>query len=111
MVYSLGVSTNVSPDGHQLKICVQGRFDFAMHKAFRHAYEGAPGTVRTYVVDMQDTEYLDSSALGMLLILRDYAGGERSDVMITNCNENIKEIFELANFHQCFRFDTQRRPH
>ncbi|MDX1589306.1 MAG: STAS domain-containing protein, partial [Oleiphilaceae bacterium] len=55
-----------------------------------------------YVVDMNTTTYLDSSALGMLLLLRDYAGGDRADVRIENCNGDVRRILTISNFEQLF---------
>lgn len=88
-------------DGNQLTIKVEGRFDFSSHQAFRKAYEVATQPA-SYAIDMKATSYLDSSALGMLLLLRDYAGGEGSNICIINCNEDVKKILAISNFDQLF---------
>ena len=72
----MAISTQLSADGQELTIAIQGRFDFGAHQAFRDAYERVDGTPKRYQVDLQGTTYLDSSALGMLLLLRDHAGGD-----------------------------------
>jgi anti-anti-sigma factor len=54
------------------------------------------------VVDLKDATYLDSSALGMLLLLRDHAGGDSSQVKIVNCNADVKKILSISNFEQLF---------
>ncbi|MEC9085422.1 MAG: STAS domain-containing protein, partial [Pseudomonadota bacterium] len=64
------IETRRSDDGKTLTICVEGRFDFSTHQSFRDAYEHSEPTVSHYVIDLSDTTYLDSSALGMLLLLR-----------------------------------------
>jgi anti-anti-sigma regulatory factor len=43
---------------------------------------------------------MDSSALGMLLLLRDYAGGDNAKVVLQNCGPEIKNIFEISNFEK-----------
>jgi anti-anti-sigma factor len=53
-------------------------------------------------VDLKDATYLDSSALGMLLLLRDHAGGDSSQVKIVNCNADVKKILTISNFEQLF---------
>ena len=68
------VTSERSPDGRQVTLLVEGRFDFASHQAFRAAYQNHPADL-DYVVDLRGTHYLDSSALGMLLLLRDQAFG------------------------------------
>jgi anti-anti-sigma regulatory factor len=49
--------------------------------------------------------YLDSSALGMLLLLRDHAGGDSANVQITKCNQDVKKILTISNFEQLFKID------
>jgi anti-anti-sigma factor len=53
-------------------------------------------------VDLRDATYLDSSALGMLLLLRDHAGGDGSNIHIINCNPDVKKILAISNFEQLF---------
>ena len=67
----MAITANSSADGQELTIYVEGRFDFGAHQEFRDAYERIDSSPRRYVVDLKNTTYLDSSALGMLLLLRD----------------------------------------
>ncbi|WP_028294680.1 STAS domain-containing protein [Oceanobacter kriegii] len=99
----MSVESMVSGDGQELTIQVSGRFDFSAHQAFRDAYETpASSGVRKFVVDLSGTSYLDSSALGMLLLLRDHAGGDTAEVSIVNCNQDVKKILAISNFEQLF---------
>lgn len=88
--------------GGELTIKIQGRFDFSAHQEFRDAYEKAKEDPLAYIVDMKETTYLDSSALGMLLLLRDHAGGDSSNIEIVNCNPDVKKILTISNFEQLF---------
>ncbi|MCK0107134.1 STAS domain-containing protein [Marinobacter sp. S0848L] len=98
----MSVSTRRSDDGQVLMIQVHGRFDFSTHQAFRDAYEHSDAPVKEYVVDLTHTTYLDSSALGMLLLLRDHAGGDVASVVIENCNADVRRILSISNFEQLF---------
>jgi len=98
----LSVSSNLATDGNSLVIQVQGRFDFSEHEAFRQCYESEEPKPQKYVVDLRQTSYLDSSALGMLLLLRDFAGGDEASVEIINCSQDVKKIFSISNFDQLF---------
>lgn len=80
---------------------IDGKFDFSMHRTFRELYEDAPSGIAHYVIDLARTDYMDSSALGMLL-LREHVQGERSRVRIVNCNPEIRKILEIANFDKLF---------
>lgn len=96
------ILATASPDGRELTIKVKGRFDFSVHQDFCHAYEHDHRPVVTYVVDLREVSYLDSSALGMLLLLRDHAGGDTADVQIANCNADVRKILAISNFDQLF---------
>jgi anti-anti-sigma factor len=86
-----------------LTIAIDGRFDATSLDDFRKCYEDhTSSSVGSYIVDLADTVYLDSSALGMLLVLRDFAGGDQASVVIQNCSEEIKKIFAISNFSQLF---------
>jgi len=98
----MAIWSSESTDGRSLTIKIQGRFDFSAHQEFRDAYEKVNDDPKEYVVDMKETTYLDSSALGMLLLLRDHAGGDNSSIEIVNCNPDVKKILTISNFEQLF---------
>lgn len=97
------ITAKRSADGAELTIEVEGRFDFSAHQDFRKAYEITDAKPRKFVVDMSRTSYLDSSALGMLLLLRDYAGGDTAQISISHCGPEVKNILKISNFDQLFR--------
>ena len=97
----MAISSDLGDQG-ALTIRVAGRFDFSSHQAFRDSYEQIEGSPETYTVDMREATYLDSSALGMLLLLRDYAGGDRAKVQIVNCSGDVRKILSISNFEQLF---------
>ena len=98
----MSVSSNYDESGQKLTISVEGRFDFSAHKEFRESYEGIDSSPSSYSIDMGSANYIDSSALGMLLLLRDHAGGDHADVEIVNCNPDVKKILTISNFDQLF---------
>lgn len=87
-------------------IRLQGRFDFNAHREFREAIDtvlGSPATV--VVVDFAGVEYLDSSALGMLLMLRDRAKSAAREVTLSGCRGAVKQILDIANFGKLFKIE------
>ena len=54
------------------------------------------------MVDLKEATYLDSSALGMLLLLRDHAGGDESDIRVVNSSTDVKKILAISNFDKLF---------
>jgi anti-anti-sigma factor len=99
------MSISASVSGSELVIQVEGRFDFSAHQEFRDAYEKGTSAVKSYVIDMSRATYLDSSALGMLLLLRDHAGGDKAAVRIAKCNQDVKKILTISNFEQLFTIE------
>lgn len=98
----MGISTTVSDSGDKVTIAVTGKFDFQLYDAFRSAYADTSGQGVQYEVDLSGTEYLDSSALGMLLLLREHAGGEASKIDITQVSDDVKKVLDVANFSKLF---------
>ena len=98
----MSVVTEVSPDGQTLTISIKGRFDFGRHQEFRESYEKLEKKPESDVVDLRKATYLDSSALGMLLLLRDHAGGDSSDIRVVNSNSDVRKILAISNFDKLF---------
>ncbi|NNC55811.1 MAG: STAS domain-containing protein [Pseudomonadales bacterium] len=98
----MSISAKLSDASNELVIQVAGRFDFSAHQDFRSAYEDLENTPQSYAVDMAQTTYLDSSALGMLLLLRDHAGGDDASIRLINCNDDVRKILVISNFGRLF---------
>jgi len=98
----MSVITNLDSATKTLEIQVSGRFDFAIHQEFRKATEQADIGVNSIIVDMGGTDYVDSSALGMLLVLRDKVGEDKSAIQIKNVKPDVRKILEIANFDKLF---------
>lgn len=98
------MKANVTTADSRTVIHLSGRFDFNSHREFRDAVDAAldDGTKQTVEVDLAGVEYLDSSALGMLLMLRDKARGLGRGVALANCRGAVKQVIEIANFSKLF---------
>ena len=90
---------------NQIVIKASTRFDFSSHREFRAAYMGCPANA-SYVVDLSETDYIDSSALGMLLLLREHAGGDDADVTLLGCHNEVHKVLTISNFQNLFRIIT-----
>ena len=56
-------------------------------------------------VQRRQTQVQALAALGMLLQMREHAGGGRSAIQIKNAKPAIKEILSVANFQQLMTID------
>ena len=79
------------------------RFDFSCANDFREASASFSAETEL-VVDFSETRYIDSAALGMLLLLGEKAGGTRR-VKLRNASGQPKEALEQANFQRLFQMD------
>jgi anti-anti-sigma factor len=97
------MQTSVSVRDGKIVIVLQGRFDFNAHREFRESVEQAvkepAGAIQ---VDLAGVDYLDSSALGMLLMLRDKAKGASKEVVLANARGSVKQVIDIANFGKLF---------
>jgi len=94
----MGLKVTTLPDERKVIIQIDGRFDFNVHREFREAYRHVQSLEMEYVVDLGGTEYMDSSALGMLLLLREHAGGNSARIRVINCGPEIRKILTISNF-------------
>jgi anti-anti-sigma factor len=98
------MQTNIATQAGTAVIQLMGRFDFNTHREFREVTETAIKTddVREIQVDLAAVDYLDSSALGMLLMLRDRARTSNKIVSLVNCKGSVRQVLDIANFGKLF---------
>lgn len=100
------MDVRVSVSEGRTVIQLQGRFDFNSHRDFRDAIDAVLASPAAAIaIDFGGVEYLDSSALGMLLMLRDRAKGASREVTLASCRGPVKEILDIANFGKLFSID------
>lgn len=94
----------IEKKGDVSRFILSGRFDFSSHREFRNACEEVlqAEDVSEIEVDFSRVEYLDSSALGMLLLLREKANNVNMRVTLANCKGIVRQVLEVANFQKLF---------
>ena len=99
----MSVSHEMSDDGKKILINITGRFDYKVSQEFRDTYRQVPGQEgAAYYVNLSGASYMDSSALGMLLLLREHAKCRGGSVFIERPSEQVDSILKVANFEQLF---------
>ncbi|GAB2690488.1 STAS domain-containing protein [Aliiglaciecola sp. 3_MG-2023] len=88
-----------------LIIFMEERFDFDKVQEFRDAYLSAPDEVNTITVDLSNTEYMDSSALGMLLNMQKTMVDKISTFKIINCRPQVAKILKISRFDKKFEMN------
>ena len=85
-------------------IRLPNRFDFSHHKLFfKHTEEAlARSEIKAIEIDFSQVQYLDSSALGMLLLLKEKIAAASKTLALVNCRDTVKQVLEIACFGKIF---------
>lgn len=86
------------------RIAMSGRFDFQVHREFKDAYTTLfdKPEVSEIEVELSHVDYLDSSALGMLMLLNERAKAGGKSVVLLNASDVVAQVLEVANFGKIF---------
>ena len=95
---NVGIIDNIST------IYLRGHFAFAAHREFKTAYQIqlSNPAIHKIVIDLAAIQYLDSSALGMLLVLRDHAIAASKALILSRPSSIAARTFDVAGFHSVF---------
>jgi len=95
---------NVSKHDGVARMSLNGRFDFNAHREFRASYDAiiSDADIKEFEVDLGGVDYLDSSALGMLLLLKERATTAHKNVALSNVRGMVAQVLEVANFNKLF---------
>lgn len=99
----MAVISNFDTSKTTLTIKITGKFDFGAHQDFRNAIDQINVATKFVVLDFSTTDYMDSSALGMLLVLRDKVNStSQAIIKLINIKSEVRKILEIANFDKLF---------
>jgi anti-anti-sigma factor len=98
----MSLDKKFSTDRKELTIFIQEKFDFSKVQDFRTAYSIDTDGVTTIVIDLGKTEYMDSSALGMLLNMQKTMGSSVKIFKINHCRPQVLKILQIARFDKKF---------
>ena len=100
----MALAVTVQVQGGKANLSLSGRFDFSAHGEFRRTYEEVMKQegVKGLDVDLGGVDYIDSSALGMLLLLKESADRAKHPLALVNCRGAVRRVLEVANFTKLF---------
>jgi HptB-dependent secretion and biofilm anti anti-sigma factor len=92
------------PNSQLIKL--PSRFDYGYHKQFNETCSGLinSGEVTEIILDFTIVEYLDSSALGMLVMMQKKASNSAKKIKIKNVKGATEEILRMANIQKLIEF-------
>ncbi len=89
---------------HQQEVSViniTGNLDFSCYSSLYGQIQAIPAT-GNLTVNLKQCENIDSSGLGMLLLIREKLKG-KALISIEDANETIAKKLEISKFNQLFR--------
>ena len=96
------ITSSYQNQGKVLVIDVGTKFDFSKVEDFRNAYSELNDGVTHIAVDLSRTEYMDSSALGMLLNMQKTLAGKELYYSIENARPQVAKILKISRFDKKF---------
>ncbi len=83
------------------------KFDFSYHEEFTREYKHilATNTSQKLTFDFSRVSYLDSSALGLLVLAHKQAQKEGFKTSIINARGSALDILKIANFQKLYSFE------
>ena len=108
----MSIKKDTSNDGKTVFLNITGRFDYKIAREFRNSYNDAKGQAgTTYFINLRDVSHIDSSALGILLLLREHAKNTKGRVILNHPSEQARQILKVAQFEKLFTInDTNTKP-
>ncbi|MBF0369457.1 MAG: STAS domain-containing protein [Magnetococcales bacterium] len=89
--------------GGKVIITPIGELGYESRKALQNIYnQYEPGT--HYILDLKQIDYILSSGLGVLLMLKEHneAGSQKSRIEIINAKPEVRKILKFAHFDKLF---------
>ena len=85
------------------RISLMGEFDFSSQENLNLSFEEALILPTNEIqIDLEQTSFIDSSVIRLLLILREAAKRNKKNLVLLHCGERIYEIFKIGGFDQVF---------
>lgn len=92
-------------DGGLFSVTLRGKFTFNDNPEFRGILEKiGHKDIHQTIFHMDDVDFVDSAALGMLLLAYDEAKKHSKSLLLSGVNGQVKRIFAMARFEQFFKF-------
>ena len=89
--------------GSRLEVTLSGKFTFSDNQAYRNILEQIANPQVTHITfHMRQVDFVDSAALGMLLLARDEAQKHDKKLIISGIQGQVKKMFSVARFDSLF---------
>ncbi len=95
---------NVVSSGDSLELNLAGKFTFADNKVFNSILEEIQA-YKKIIIDLANVEFIDSAALGILLLVRDKCDKTSTNLLLRNPKGQVKQMFDISRFSDLFTIE------
>ncbi len=87
-------------------LSLKGRFDFHSHQQFRGLVEKLIAAGKPFLtIDLAGVDFIDSSALGMLLLARESCKNAGGGIDLVHPQEYVHRVLKLCRFDEVFQVE------
>lgn len=100
------MTVTIEIQGNTANITLSGNIDYSLQDDLRRVNQRALTNegVKEICVDFKDVTFLDSSVIRALLTLQKEADAAGKSLILLNCTNNLREVFEIGGFDRMFTF-------
>ena len=101
--------TEDHPADDVVVLAPSGQVDLFTAPQFRaRLLDAVDRDVRTVIVDLSETEYMDSSALAALVTARTRFAGRGGRIVVAGCSDDLASRFRITGLHTLFSMADSR---
>jgi anti-anti-sigma factor len=103
------MNIHTSQSGGDTVVTLAGRFTFSAHTAFRDVlvnHVEAMDSGGRVTFDLAGVEFVDSAALGMLLLAREAARRRSGGITIRGASGQVRRMLDISRFETLFIIET-----
>lgn len=103
------MSFQVNREGNVTVVDVEGQLIVGNRQELKQkVLEELEGGERTFVIDFENTGYIDSSGLGVLVSLSKKIREQGGELRLAGLNEDLRTLFELTKLDTLFKIADNR---
>ncbi|MBF0418287.1 MAG: STAS domain-containing protein [Magnetococcales bacterium] len=91
----------ISENGKQVTVRLPEEFTYRIYREFRNVYVNRSDDI-IYTIDFVRVISMDSSALGMLLLMHEHCKSNRSRIRLVNCSSRVAGMLSYSSVGSMF---------
>jgi HptB-dependent secretion and biofilm anti anti-sigma factor len=95
-------TVSVERVGNRLTFCIEGTFDYEVVGNLKKLCEKQKKAAE-YVIDLKGVAYINSSAFGAMLYIKEVYEAGNDDISLINASPTVMKMLKMINFDQLFR--------